>query len=155
MMMYPPQAKPSTAMAYASAIVFAMCSVLTLVVAVLCWHGTYRNANVVVAVPGMAFSEDLTGNVDFAITASMITMGVVALLALLLAFRLAFARIVLGVIGGIVVLYFLYALIKLVADGGGDYAAPVVMSLLLWLLAEVLTLLPLTKHAMRRTGAAW
>jgi hypothetical protein len=153
---YPPQQKPSNAMAYASALVFAMCSVLTLTVALLSWDGTTRNINVLVSVPGFAFTEDFTGNVDFAITFSMIMMGVVALLALLLALRLQFARVLLAVLGGIMVLYFIYWLIKMLIDGGGDYAAPVVMSLLLWLVAEVMTLLPLTSQAMRRrTGAAW
>ncbi len=156
-MYYPQQqfpAKPSNAMAYASAILFGMCSVLTLVVALISWDGRTRNVNVLVSVPGMAFSRDITGNVDFAITVSMIIMGVTALLALLRAFRLWLARVLLGVVGGIVVLYFVYALIKLVADGGGDYAAPLVLSLLLWLVAEVMTLLPLTKQAMRQPGVA-
>jgi hypothetical protein len=130
-----------------------MCSVLTLVVALLSWDGTTRNYKVLVSVPGMAFSEDLTGNVDFAITFSMIVMGVVALLTVLLAARLAFARVLLAIIGGIVVLYFIYALIKLLVEGGGSLAGPIALSLALWLVAEVMVLLPATKQAMRRTGA--
>jgi hypothetical protein len=152
---YGPPPKPSTAPAYATALLFTMCSVLTLVVALLSWDGTTHNFKVLVSVPGMAFTKDITGNVDFAITFSMITMGVVALLAALLAARLAFARILLGIIGGILVLYFVYALVKLLVDGaGGELVTPLLLSLLLWLVAEVLVLLPVTKQAMRRRPSA-
>jgi hypothetical protein len=150
------QPKPSTAPAYASAVVFAMCSVLTLVVALISWNGRTSNYKALVAVPGMAFSKDITGNVDFAITASMIIMGVVALLTLLLAVRLEFARVLVGIVGGIVVLYFAYALVKLLIDEApGAFVTPVLLSFLLWLVADVLVFLPVTKRAMRRPSAQW
>ncbi|MFD1050157.1 hypothetical protein ACFQ1S_33860, partial [Kibdelosporangium lantanae] len=98
-----------------TAALLAMCSVLTLVVALVGWDGTTHNVKVLVAIPGMAFSSDVTGNVDFAITASMIIMGVVALFAVLVASRLEFGRIVGGIVAALVTAYFIYAVIKLAA----------------------------------------
>jgi hypothetical protein len=83
----------------------------------------------------------------------------VALLAVLVAARLGFGRVLAGVVGGIVVAYFIYAVIKLAADGApGEFLLPVIMSLLLWLVATVMAFLPVTAEAMRRTelpGQAW
>jgi hypothetical protein len=146
-----PPERPSTAPAYVTAVLLAMCSVLTLIVALIGWDGTTRNFKVLAAIPGMAFSEDVTGNVDFAITASMIIMGFVALFAVLVAARLEFGRIIAGIVAGIVMAYFLYAVIKFAVDGApGEFLFPVIMSLLLWLITTIMAFLPVTRQAMRR-----
>jgi hypothetical protein len=152
---YGPPSTPSKVPAYVGALLFGMCAVFSLVVSIISWDGTSRNVAVVLAVPGMAFSEDFTGNVDFAITTGMIVGCSVPLLAILLALRLSLARWLLVVVGGILVLYYLYAVIKLLADGGGEYVASLALSLVLWLVAEVVVLLPATGQAMRRFGAQW
>jgi hypothetical protein len=149
---WPPEPPSSTAPAYATAVILGLCSVLTLVVALIGWDGRTHNLKALVIIPGMAFSGDVTGNVDFAITTSMIIMGVVALLAVLVAARLGFARIAAGIVGGLVTAYYVYAVIKFAVDGApGEFLLPVIMCLLLWLLATILAFLPLTGDAMRFT----
>ena len=69
--------------------------------------------------------------------------------ALLLFFRLDFVRWVLGVIGGLVTVYYVYAIIKLLSDDLGDYIAMVIVSFALWAAATVVVLLPATGRAMR------
>jgi hypothetical protein len=152
---YGPPSKPSNAPAYVAALLFVMCAVFALVASIISWHGTSRNVAVVISVPGMAFSEDFTGNVDFGISTGMAVACSVPLLAILLALRLAFARWLLAAVGGILVLYYIYAMIKLLVDGGGEYVASIALCLVLWLLAEVTVLLPMTAQAMRRSEARW
>jgi hypothetical protein len=69
--------------------------------------------------------------------------------ALVLFARLDFVRWILGFIGGLVTVYYVYAIIKLLADGGGEFIAMVLVSFLVWTAATVLVLLPATGRAMR------
>ncbi len=129
--------------------VFLICGVLALVIAIIGWDGTADDVDVLVALVGAAFSADLTGNVDFAVSATMTAACSTLVFALVLFARLDFVRWILGFIGGVVTVYYLYAIIKLLADGGAEFIAMVLVSFLLWTAATVLVLLPATGRAMR------
>jgi hypothetical protein len=147
----PPQryGPPSTALAYVSALLFIVCGVLALVATIIGWDGTAESPDLVVAIPGLAFSDDITGNVDFAISTGMTVACTTLTFALVLLFRLDFVRWVLGVLGALVTVYYVYAIIKLLSDGGGRYIAMVIVSFALWAAATVVVLLPATGRAMR------
>jgi hypothetical protein len=140
---------PGTAIAYVSAVLFLICGILALVIAIVSWDGTSENVDMLVATVGAAFSGDITGNIDFAIAATMTAACSTITFAVVLFFRLDFVRWLLGFVGGIVTVYYVYAVIKLLSDGGGDYIAMIVVSLLLWAAATVVVLLPATGRAMR------
>jgi hypothetical protein len=141
--------RPNTAPAYIAAALFFLCAVFSLVVSIISWDGTTSSVEAVISVPGMAFSEDITGNIDFGISTGISVACTFTLFAILLAARLAFARWILVVLGAVVVLYYIYAVIKVLADGGGEFIAALALSLVLWLLAEVVVLLPPVGAAMR------
>ncbi|HEV7646654.1 MAG TPA: hypothetical protein VGP26_00680 [Actinophytocola sp.] len=147
----PPQryGPPSTALAYVSALLFVLCGALALVATIVGWDGSAESPDLVIAIPGLAFSEDVTGNVDFAISAGMTVACSTLTFALLLFFRLDFVRWVLGVIGALVTVYYVYAIIKLLSDDLGSYVAMPIVSFVLWAAATVVVLLPATGRAMR------
>jgi hypothetical protein len=141
---------PSPALAYISAVVFLICGILALVTAIVSWDGTSENIDLVVATIGLAFSEDLTGNIDFAISATMTVACSTLVFALVLFARLDFVRWLLAFIGGLVTVYYIYATIKVLSEeGGGEVIAMILVSLLAWAAATVLVLLPGTGRAMR------
>jgi hypothetical protein len=146
-----PGGAPSTALAYISAIVFLICGILALVTAIVGWDGlSLDNIDIAVATVGFAFSEDLTGNIDFAIAATMTVACSTLVFALVLLARLDFVRWLLAFIGGLVTVYYLYATIKVLSEeGGGEVIAMILVSLLAWAAATVLVLLPGTGRAMR------
>jgi hypothetical protein len=144
-----PYGAPGTAMAYVCAVLFLICGVLALVTAIVSWDGTTDNVEMVVATVGAAFSGEVTGNIDFAISATMTAACTTLTFAVLLFFRLDFVRWILGFVGGLVTAYYVYAMIKILSDGGGRFIAMLVVSLLLWAAATVLVLLPATGRAMR------
>jgi hypothetical protein len=146
---YYPPGKPSLAPAYIAAALFVVVCGLSMTFAFISWDGTTDNAHVLAAVIGIAFSEDLTGNVDFAITTSMITAGVTLLFALLFFARLEPVRWILAIIGGIVTAYYIYALIWLVSHDAAKYIGLAALAFLLWLSATIITLLPATSRVMR------
>ncbi|CAM3677603.1 hypothetical protein KIPE111705_20100 [Kibdelosporangium persicum] len=139
----------NTAPAYIAAALFFLCAVFSLVVSIISWDGTTTSVEAVISVPGMAFAEDVTGNVDFGIATGISVACTFALFAILLAARLAFARWILVVLGAVVVLYYIYAVIRVLVDGGGEFIAALALSLVLWLLAEIVVLLPAVGEAMR------
>jgi hypothetical protein len=147
----PPQryGPPSNALAYVCAGLFLICGVLALLTAIVGWDGESDNVDLLVAMVGAAFSQDITGNVDFAVSVSMSVACSTLTFALVLFARLDFVRWLLGFIGGLVTVYYLYAIIKLLADGGGEFIAMVLVSFLAWAAATVLVLLPATGRAMR------
>lgn len=147
----PPQAygPPSTALAYISALLFIVCGALALVATIIGWDGSAESPDLVIAIPGLAFSDDITGNVDFAISTGMTVACTTLTFAVLLLFRLDFVRWVLGVVGALVTVYYVYAIIKLLSDGGGRYVAMVIVSFALWAAATVVVLLAATGRAMR------
>lgn len=142
-------AGPNNALAYVCGGLFLVGGVLALVIALEGWDGTSDNVDLLVALIGAAFNEETTGNVDFAISVTMSVACTSATFALVLFARLDFARWILAFVGGLVTVYYLYATIKLLADGGGRYIAMILVSLLLWASATVLVLLPGTARAMR------
>jgi hypothetical protein len=150
---YPPYGygRPSPALAYITATVFIVCGILALILALVGWSGpSENNLDLVVATIGLAFSDDITGNVDFAISATMTAACSTLTFALVLFARLEFVRWILAVIGALVTAYYIYAIIDLLSNDGGEYIAMVLVSFLLWLIATVLAVLPATGRAMRR-----
>ena len=147
----PPQqyGPPSTGPAYISALLFLICGALALVATIIGWDGTAESPDLVIAIPGLAFSDEVTGNVDFAISAGMSVACSTLTFALVLFFRLDFMRWLLGVVGGLVTVYYIYAIIKFLSDDLGDYIAMVIVSFALWAAATVVVLLPATGRAMR------
>jgi hypothetical protein len=145
---YPPR-PPSPAPAYVTAGLFLLCGVLSLVIAIVSWDGVSGPGTVVASVVGAAFSEDITGNIDFGIAATM-TVACTTLTFALIAFaRLDFMRWILGALGAIVAAYYVYALIYLLAHDAARFVGLVVGALLLWLAATVTAFLPATGRAMR------
>ncbi|MGH3762340.1 hypothetical protein [Actinophytocola sp.] len=147
----PPQrhGPPSTAMAYVCAVLFLICGVLALITAIVGWDGTSDNVDLMVALVGAAFSDDVTGNIDFAISVTMTVACSTLTFALILFARLDFVRWLLAFVGGVVTVYYVYAIIRLLSEGGGEFIAMVLVSFLLWAAATVLVLLPATGRAMR------
>jgi hypothetical protein len=141
--------RPGNALAYVCAGLFLICGLLALLTAIIGWDGSSDNVDMLVAMVGAAFSGDITGNGDFAVSASM-TVGCSTLtFGLLLFTRLDFFRWLLAFIGALVTVYYLYAIIKLLSDGGGEFIAMILVSFLVWTAATVLVLLPATGRAMR------
>jgi hypothetical protein len=151
----PPPGRPTPALAYGAAALFLLGAVLVFTFAGISWNGKNDNAHVLAAVFGLAFSDDLTGNVDFAITASMFVGGFTTLFALLLFARLEPIRWILAVIGGLVSAYYLYALIWLLSEDAAKYMGLTALCFVLWLGATILTLLPATGRAMRGRRPAY
>jgi hypothetical protein len=141
--------RPSTAPAYLTASLFLLCGALSLVFAIISWDGTTGSVDVLAAVIGMAFSESLTGNVDFAISASMAVACTTLTFAVVQLFRLGFVRWILAFVGGVVTLYYGYALIYLLAHDAARVIGLVVVAFLLWLAATILAVLPHTGRARR------
>lgn len=154
---YGPYGRPSTALAYVTAIVFVICGGLALVTAIIGWDGTSDSLTMLVSLVGFAFSDDITSNLDFAISVTMSVACTTLTFALLLFARLGFVRWILVVVGALVSAYYIYAIIWVFSNDGGDYIAMVLVSFALWVVATVLAVLPATGRAMRRrqpTGPA-
>lgn len=146
---YPYGGRQSNALAYLTAMVFLVCGGLALLIAIIGWDGSSDNPDMIAALIGVAFTEDLTGNVDFAISATMTAACTTLVFALVLFSRLEFVRWILGFVGGVVTLYYSYAIIWLLSNDSGKVIAMVLVSWLLWLAATVLVLLPHTGRTMR------
>jgi len=127
---------------------FAACAVLSFVVAVVSWSGD-ADPHVMAAVIGVIESHRVTGNIDFAISATMTTACTTATFALVLLARLALARWVLVAVGGIVTAYYLFAIIYLLAHDGAALTGLPAAAFALWLCATVVAALPATGRAMR------
>jgi hypothetical protein len=146
---YPDRPAPTTAPAYVSATVFLVCGALALMLAIIGWNGSSDNPDMIAALVGVAFTDDLTGNADFAISTTMTVACTTLTFALVLFSRLGFARWVLAFVGGVVTLYYLYAVIWLLSNDAGEVISMTLVSWVLWLTATVLVLLPHTGRAMR------
>ena len=149
---YPPYGygRPSTALAYVTAIMFIVCGAISIMLAIVGWDGTTDSATMLVALIGAAFTEEATGNVDFAISMTMSVACTTLLFAALLFARLEFVRWILAVLGALTTAYYLYAIIWVLSHDGGEYIAMVLVSWVLWLAGTVLAILPATGRAMRR-----
>jgi hypothetical protein len=122
--------------------------------AIVGWDGSADNASMIAGLVGVAFTEDLTGNVDFAISATMSVACSAILFGLAMFSRLEFLRWVLAVIGSLVTVYYLYAIIWILSNDGGEVIAMALVSWVLWLAATVVAVLPATGRAMRKRGPA-
>ena len=140
---------PNNTPAFLAAGAFLICGVLALVVAIVGWSGSSDNPDLAVALIGLAFSDDLTGNADFAISFTMSVACTTLTFALVLIARLDWVRWLLGFVGALTSVYYLYAIIWLISENGEDYIAMVIVSFLLWTAATVVVLLPHTGRAMR------
>jgi len=141
---------PSTALAYVSALVFLVCGGLALMLAIIGWDGSSDNPDMIAALIGVAFSDDLTGNADFAISTTLSVACTTLTFGLVLISRLGFVRWILGFVGGVVTLYYVYAIIWLLSNDAGEVISMTLVSWVLWLTATVLVVLPQTGRAMRR-----
>jgi hypothetical protein len=140
---------PSPALGYVTAILFIVCGALALMLAITGWSGSSENPDMTAALVGIAFSEDITGNVDFAISATMTVACTSLTFGLAMFSRVEFIRWVLAVVGGIVTVYYIYGMIWLLTNDAGEYIAMALVSWLLWLAATVVAVLPQTGRAMR------
>ncbi|MCT2586699.1 hypothetical protein [Actinophytocola gossypii] len=143
-------AGPGTAPAYLAAGLFLLAGILALVTAIVGMSGdSSDNPDLMAALIGLAFSGDLTGNRDFAISFTMSVACTTITFALLLFTRMEWVRWVLAFVGAITVLYYIYGIIWLLSHDAGEVIAMVVVSWLLWTAATVVVLLPHTRRAMR------
>jgi len=143
-----PVYRPSTAPAYACAVIFAACSLLSFILAIASWSGT-GNLHFMAAVIGVVFSDKITGNIDFGISATMTVACSTLTFAVLLTTRLGFVRWILVSIGAIVSVYYLVALVWLIGHDAARYASIALLALFLWSAATVIAVLPGTAKAMR------
>ncbi len=141
---------PSPALGYVTAVLFVVCGGLALMLAITGWSGSSEDPDLTVALIGLAFTDDITGNVDFAISATMTAACTALTFGLVMFARLEFVRWILAVVGGIVTVYYVYAIIWILSEGAGEYIAMPLVSWLLWLGATVVAVLPQTGRAMRR-----
>lgn len=141
---------PSPALGYITAIAFIVLGGLALMLAIIGWDGTSDNGTMIAALIGVAFTDDLTGNVDFAIATTMSVACSSVLFGLVMFSRLEFVRWILAVIGALVTMYYLYAIIWILTNDGGKVIAMVLVSWVLWLAATVVAVLPATGRAMRK-----
>ncbi|WP_199429387.1 hypothetical protein [Qaidamihabitans albus] len=141
--------RQSTAMAYVAALLFLPAVVYTYLAAVISWDGRTDNAHMLASTVGMAFSGELTGNVDFAIAASMSVASTALALALALLFRLGFIRWLLVGVAALVTAYYVYAVGYLLSEGAAEYVIMPIVALLLWVAPLVVALLPAVGRAMR------
>jgi hypothetical protein len=119
------------------------------VLAIVGWSGESESPEALAALVGVAFSDDLTGNIDFAISATMTVACTTLTFALVGLARLEFVRWILAVVGGLVTAYYVYAIIYLLSHDGGEVIALVLVAFLLWLGSTVVAVLPATGRAMR------
>src|SRR5262245_29321630 len=121
---------PSPALAFITAIVFIVCGGLSLILAIVGWDGTSDSPTMMVAIIGAAFTDDITGNVDFAISATMTVACTTLSFALILFARLEFVRWILAVVGALVTAYYIYAIIWILSHDGGKYIAMTLVAFL-------------------------
>jgi hypothetical protein len=81
-------------------------------------------------------------------TATYLVAILIAVLALLLLARLRPVRALLAIVGGVITLYYVYAIIYLLSQGFERYMTMAYFGALLWFSATLLALLPVTRRAM-------
>lgn len=139
----------STAIAYVCVALFLLCGAFALIGAILGWDGESDSPDMMFTIIGIAFTEDITGNVDFAISVAMSVACTTLTFALVLIARLEFVRWILGFVGAVTSAYYLYAIIWLLSNNGEDVIALPLLAFVLWTASTVLVLLPMTARAMR------
>lgn len=139
--------RPSTALAYIVVGIFLVCGGFTLLGSITALEG--ESPDILASVVGFAFTEDATGNMDFAISMSMSVACSTLTTALVMIARLEFVRWILGFLGGLTTIYYIYAIIWLIDHESEDYVLLPIVALLLWAGGTVVVLLPQTARAMR------
>jgi hypothetical protein len=134
--------------AFAAAALFLACAIQSFVFAFSTW-GSDSNPYLRAALVGIVFSGEVTGNADFAVSATMTVACSTTTFTLALFARLNFVRWILVAIGALVTVYYFFALMYIAAHGGAKLIAVPTVALLLWVAATTVALLPATAHAMR------
>lgn len=111
--------------------------------------GVKQTPEAAVALLGLAFGRGFIGNGDPAIVATYVAGGVVLLLAALLFARLGFARWILAGLGVLVVMYYVFAVVRLTINHGGTLIIVPGVALMLWLAATMVSVIPPVGQAMR------
>jgi hypothetical protein len=144
-----PMRRPNNAMAYVTAGLFMAVSVLTLICGFINTDHSPKVDDSFVALVGFQFTEDATGNGDFAISASLTVGFTVLLFAGLLLTRLNVFRWILVALGAALTISYLWGLIWVIDKGGKDFLSLLIVCLILWLASTVAAAIPPTGHAMR------
>jgi hypothetical protein len=146
--------RQSNALAYVVAIAFVVLGGWTVVPAFIAADGSDVTPHLDASLIGVVFTEELTGNRDFAISASFTAGFTVLGFALVMFARLEFMRWILAVLGAIIGVYYIYAVIYLAAHDAGEFLVLPLVLMVVWIGATVVTLLPATRAAMRGRGPA-
>lgn len=147
--------RSSPALAYVAAALFLPAVVMAFVSASIGWNGpeaidSEPSMGMFLSLTGLAFSDDLTGNVDFAVATTMTVACTTATLMVAMAFRLNAVRWLLAVIGVIVTAYYVYVVIDLLTDElWRELIVLPLATLLLWTIPTVVVMLPPVGRAMR------
>ncbi|RAS65072.1 hypothetical protein C8D87_105567 [Lentzea atacamensis] len=145
-----PPPKPSTAPAFLAGGLWLLVSVLCFVLAGLnTADGVGQTPRAAVALIGIMLPPGIVGNGDAVIAATYTAGGVVLLLVVLLFARLGFARWIAAALGFLVVVYYIFAIVRLTTFHGGTFIIVPGVALLLWLAASMVSVLPPVGRAMR------
>ncbi|MFD2398075.1 hypothetical protein ACFSVJ_16815 [Prauserella oleivorans] len=147
-----PMRRPSTAPAYLCAALFLPAVVLTYVAAIVSTDGSVESTfdmHMLSALVAVTFSDDVTGNIDFAVSMSYTYLSVVLLFVVLLCIRLGFARWVGAALGFVAVVYYFCAMIYFLSNDATEMIVMPLVLVVLWLIPAVVAVLPPTGRAMR------
>lgn len=159
------QRPPSRALLYVSAALFLVCAAVAAAISAMGVITTYHSTpdggyrvpdfpEMAAALIGAAIAGADYGKPDlrYVLMSITIVFGSIALLfAITLFARVPAVRWILGVTGVLVSFYYIYAVIWLATNGGARYIAVPMISLLLWLSASILVMLPQVGQATRES----
>lgn len=146
-----PQPAASAVPAVCAGLLFGLCSVLCFVFAGSYYVGAAISSGPRLAgLVGQALFHHTGLSVDLAVYLTFAVGGITALLAVLLMCRLGFARWLLIVLSALIVVYYVYALVRMVdLDAPSKFYTWIVVALIGWTSAALLAVLPATGRAMR------
>lgn len=140
---------PSKAFAVVSALLFLPNVILLYVVSMPFVADGTPSPHFWVSLIGIPLSEEMTGNVDFAVSVSLTVASVVLLLAVLLACRVPGVRWALLGIALVAAANYVYVVIDILANIPGEFVVLPAIALLLWLVSGLVAALPPVGRAMR------
>lgn len=140
---------PSKAFAVVSALLFLPNVILLYVVSAPFVADGTPSPHFLVSLIGIPLSEEVTGNVDFAVSVSLTVASVVLVLAVLLACRIPGVRWALVGITLLAVANYVYVVIDVLATVPGEFVVLPAIALLLWLVSGLVAALPPVGRAMR------
>ncbi|PSL58632.1 hypothetical protein B0I31_101853 [Saccharothrix carnea] len=140
---------PSKAFAVVSALLFLPNVILLYVVSMPFVADGRPSPHFWVSLIGVPLSEEVTGNVDFAVSVSLTVASVVLVLAVLLACRVPGVRWALLGIALVAVANYVYVVIDILANIPGEFVVLPAIALLLWLVSGLVAALPPVGRAMR------